>query len=241
MGMASALGWRFLDENGKTLPPIGENMGRVAAIVPPNPDMSGQVPQSAIRNPKLLTDVTNPLFGPNGAAFVYAPQKGADAAAVRLLDDGLRHFAAVVERSLGHDFSQVPGAGAAGGLGFGAMAFLGAEVLNGAETLMQLIGFEAFVKKADLVITGEGRLDGQTSQGKLIGAICRKAKQHDVPVVAICGEVSASEAALKALGLTSALQIKLAGEAVQASISRTEKALEYLSHNLLNTMLLRHH
>jgi glycerate 2-kinase len=231
MGMAAALGWRFLDKNGKELAPVGENLDRVMTIVPPQP-------KSEARNPtwKVLCDVTAPLYGPSGAAYVFAKQKGADDAVVEQLDAGLRHFAGVVERQLGKDFSQVPGAGAAGGLGFGAMAFLGASVQSGAETILQLTGFESFVKKADLIITGEGRLDRQTGQGKLLAAICRKAKQYNVPVVAICGAIEAIEAELSLLGLMKALQIRRPGEELEAAISRTIFALEDLAYNLLKTI-----
>jgi glycerate kinase len=243
MGMAAALGWQFLDGNGKALTPIGENLKNVVSVLPPNPEVSGQVPQSAIRNPhsaicipKLLCDVTNPLYGPNGAAYVFANQKGADQDAVVQLDDGLRHFAAVVAEQLGIDFSQLPGAGAAGGLGFGAMAFLGARVQGGADAILQLTGFEEAMSGADLLFTGEGCLDSQTGQGKLLAAICRKAKACSVPVVAICGAVDADDAAIAAMGLQAALQIRERGEPLESSIARTAKGLETLSYKVLKTM-----
>ncbi|MBK8563269.1 MAG: glycerate kinase [Saprospiraceae bacterium] len=250
MGMAAALGWQFLDGNGKALTPIGENLKKVVSVLPPNPEVSGQVPQSPIRNPQsaipipevsgqvpqLLCDVTNPLYGLNGAAYVFANQKGADEDAVVQLDDGLRHFAAVVAEQLGTDFSQLPGAGAAGGLGFGAMAFLGARVQGGADAILQLTGFEEAMSGADLLLTGEGCLDRQTGQGKLVAAICRRAKAYSVPVVAICGAVDADESAIEAMGLQAALQIRERGEPLESSIARTAKGLETLSYKVLKTM-----
>ncbi|MBK9017485.1 MAG: glycerate kinase [Saprospiraceae bacterium] len=186
----------------------------------------------------MLCDVTNPLYGQQGASQVFAPQKGADAAAVQLLDDGLKHFSIVVARTFGKDFSQKAGAGAAGGLGFGAMAFLGAVVRFGASTIMELVGFEEVVKDVDLVITGEGKLDGQTSRGKLVGAVCEKANAAGVPVVAICGDVEATQAEVLALGLKQAIGMRLPGEPLANSIARTTIALEDSAYNLLKTMQL---
>ena len=238
MGMAMALGWRFLDNNGKDLTPIGENLIKVQTIVPPYSANLGELQRNS--NPKItvLSDVTNPLYGANGAAFVFAQQKGADADAVRQLDEGLRHFSELVASSLGTDFSGEPGAGAAGGLGFGAMAFLGADIQPGAYTVMQLVGFEEVVKKADLIITGEGKLDGQTQQGKLVGAICHKAKVVGVPVLAICGIVDATEPEIKGLGLWRAYQLKLPNESLERSLSRTAAALETVAEEVLRAVTL---
>ncbi len=231
MGMAAALGWHFLDGKGEHLLPIGENLGKVESLVPPNP-------KPETRSVKLLCDVTNPLYGPQGAATIFAKQKGADEAAIVRLDKGLRHFSGVVERHVGADFSAMPGAGAAGGLGFGAMAFLGASVSSGAVAIMQLTGFEEAVQQSDLIITGEGRLDGQTAQGKLVSAICKVAKLSGVPVMAICGEVDADDAALAEIGLKAAYQIRRPDETLLASIARTPKALETLAYKVLKTIRL---
>lgn len=231
MGMAVALGWRFLDENGVALAPIGENLLKVAKVLPPNP-------KPAIANPILLADVTNPLYGPSGAAHVFAPQKGADAAAVKLLDAGLQHFAGVVERCLGKDFSQIPGAGAAGGLGFGAMAFLAASTHSGALTIMDLVGFEQVVSGCDLVITGEGKLDGQTQQGKLVAAVSQKAGAKGVPVMAICGAVEATSAEVAAMGLSGVFELRRHGETLSDSIARTAISLEETAYKVLKTIQL---
>lgn len=231
MGMAAALGWRFLDENGANLAPIGENLLRVTKVLPPNLKL-------AIANPTLLADVTNPLFGPNGAAYIFAPQKGADAAAVEALDTGLRHFAGIVERTVGNDFSQVPGAGAAGGLGFGAMAFLGASMQSGALTILELVGFEQVASDCDLVITGEGKLDGQTQQGKLVAAVSQKAGAVGVPVMAICGAVEATPAEVTAMGLSGVFELRRQGETLSDSIARTDIALEEMAYNVLKTIQL---
>ncbi|MCC6726561.1 MAG: glycerate kinase [Saprospiraceae bacterium] len=232
MGMAAALGWQFLDENGKELLPIGGNLQSVASVVAPNK-------QSEIENLKVvvLCDVNNPLFGPRGAAHVFAEQKGADAAAIERLDKGLWHFSDIFAKQTSGDYALLPGAGAAGGLGFGAMAFLNAQLRSGAERILQLTDFEDFVKQADLILTGEGRLDAQTGHGKLLAAICRTANRNGVPVVAICGSVEATEREVKALGLATAIGIREPGEPLEAAIARSAKALEELAYNVLKPML----
>lgn len=194
MGMAAALGWQFSDENGALLPASGAALGRVRHALPPAqfPDVSLQV----------ICDVTNPLYGPQGAARVYGPQKGADAASVEILDAGLRHFSAVVGPAVS---PETPGAGAAGGMGFGAMVFLNAQLRRGIDLVLDLSGFEEYLAQSDMIITGEGKLDGQTAAGKLIQGICRRAAGK--PVVAFCGKVDASTAALQAIGLQEAVCI----------------------------------
>jgi glycerate kinase len=232
MGMAAALGWRFLDEDGAELSPVGANLGAVETILPPSENEQGSIPQKAVPI-TVLSDVKSPLFGPKGAAHVFAKQKGASAKEVELLDRGLRHFAGKAAKLLGKDLSHVLGAGAAGGLGFGAMAFLGATIAAGAEGTMQLIGIEHIMQGTNLIITGEGCLDGQTSQGKLVGALCQKARQHGVPVAAICGKVAASASEVANIGLFQALQVQGPGEPLAASIARTATGLEQLAHDFL--------
>jgi len=234
MGMAAALGWQFLDENGALLAPIGENLAKVYSILPPKNPVG--IP-SGIQF-KVLSDVQNPLFGLEGAAFVFGRQKGADAAAIAQLDNGLRHFSEVVASRLGKDFSAIPGAGAAGGLGFGALAFLGAEMLPGALTIFQLVGFDAVVGLADLVITGEGKLDGQTLNGKLVAAVCQKANAAGVPVVAFAGEVTATAAELEAMGLVGAYPLRTLGETVAEAITNTGNSLKKTAYKVLKIMQL---
>lgn len=235
MGMAVALGWQFLDEKGVALAPIGENLSRVAKLVAP---IDGWPASQYPVQVQVLCDVDNPLFGPKGAAQVFAPQKGADSASVQILDEGLNHFSQVVCQTIGQDLAQHKGAGAAGGLGFGAMAFLGATMRPGASTILQLTGFEAVAQKMELVITGEGRLDGQTANGKLVGSLAAVASKLGVPVVAICGSVEASAAEVETMGLTSAVQLREMGEPLIESISRTAVRLQQAAYNVLKTMQL---
>lgn len=199
IGMATALGWRFLDQNDLEISPIGNHLSQIRTIHPPSNRPKVQV--------DVICDVTNPLFGPSGAARVYARQKGASDSEIALLDAGLQHFASVAQ-----DFNPAidphfPGAGAAGGMGYGSMFFLGAKLWSGINLVMDLVAFEKKLESADLVITGEGKIDHQTARGKLVQGICRLAAQHQKPVVALCGMLEASEADVQALGLSAAFSI----------------------------------
>jgi glycerate kinase len=181
-GMAQALGARLLDDAGQDLPSGGAALTRLARI-----DVSGLDPR--VREAELLaaTDVLNPLCGPQGASAVYGPQKGATPEMVRELDAALAHYAAVIERDLGVRVLEVAGAGAAGGLGAGLVAFLGAEIVPGAKLVAETVALEQQIAGADLVIAGEGRLDAQTGFGKAPWEVARLARQAGVPVIAVAG------------------------------------------------------
>ncbi len=171
MGIASALGFVFLDAAGNPLSPTGGSLQHVTTIhklTAPN------LQQVSIT---LLCDVDNPLYGPNGAAHVYAQQKGANPQQIAQLDEGLRHFSDVLLRHTGIDVSTLPGSGAAGGIGASLVALLGATLQNGFDTIATLTGLEANIQAADWVISGEGKLDAQSLQGKVVAgvaALCRK-------------------------------------------------------------------
>jgi glycerate kinase len=181
-GAAQALGARLLDDDGRDLPPGGAALARLARI-----DVSGLDPR--LRQAQILaaTDVFNPLCGPQGASAVYGPQKGATPETVHELDAALAHYAAVIERDLGVRVLDVAGAGAAGGLGAGLVAFLGAEIVPGAKLVADAVGLEQRMAGADLVIAGEGRLDAQTGFGKAPHEVARLARQAGIPVIAIAG------------------------------------------------------
>jgi len=188
-GMAHALGWKFLNRAGEAFYPTGGTLCEVASILPPD----------SYHLPLVLAacDVANPLYGPSGAAHVYAPQKGADAAMVRCLDAGLRHIVKVMHAD---DIAKMPGAGAAGGLGFGVLAFLRGELRSGIDLLLEQVRFHEILRAADLVITGEGRMDLQTLQGKAPMGVLRYAKAANVPVVGICGCLGEGAEALRQAG-----------------------------------------
>ena len=183
-GMALALGFRFLDSDGDDLPPGGSALLRLDRI-------DASAAHAGLASVRVLgaTDVTNPLCGPTGASAVYGPQKGADAAAIAELDAALAHYARVIKRDLDIDVLDRPGAGAAGGLGAALIAFLGAELRSGAEVVGQAAGIEERIRASDIVITGEGRLDSQTSFGKAPQYVARLARAAGKPTVCIAGSL----------------------------------------------------
>jgi glycerate 2-kinase len=201
IGMAHALGWQFLDEKGQELAPIGENLVKIHHIIVP------KITDYTKIKTVVACDVTNPLYGKNGAAHIYAPQKGANNEAVEQLDKGLENIAKIIKRDFGKDFAKVAGTGAAGGLGFGAMFFLEAELQEGVKLLMDFCKFEQHLQNVKLIITGEGKIDGQTLQGKLIKGITDQAKKSNIPIAAICGTLDVSPKELQEMGINYATSI----------------------------------
>lgn len=187
-GFLTALGAKFLTSDGETVT-TGERLGEIETV-----DLSGLDARLGDCEITALCDVTNPLFGKNGAAYVFAPQKGADSKQVEFLDKGLTHFAKITADTLGYDKSLAEGAGAAGGLGFALLSYLSAKFKSGAETVLDICKFKEKLKNADIVITGEGRLDSQSLHGKVPFTVAKMSL--GVPVTAIVGvsEISLSEA-----------------------------------------------
>lgn len=183
-GMLSALGFNFYDENGILLEGKGEDLAKICKFSDEN--VSKELKECEFL---IACDVDNPLYGTNGAAHVYAPQKGANGRMVKELDDGLKHFATLVKEKTNSKFHTQKGAGAAGGLGFAFVAFLGAKLRPGIEIITQTIALEDEIKKADLVITGEGRMDFQSSMGKTPTGVAKLAKKYHKPVIAFAGSV----------------------------------------------------
>jgi glycerate 2-kinase len=198
-GMATALGARFLDDAGAELPPGGAALLHLARVGTAGLDRRLRDVEVTV-----AADVDNPLVGPEGAAHVFAPQKGAGPDEVLLLDSALRRYAHVLAADLGVDLAATPGAGAAGGLGAGAIAFLGARLRSGIELILELVGFDRAVADADLVVTGEGKLDAQTLRGKTPVGVARAATAHGVPVVALAGAVDVADRELRAAGFEEA-------------------------------------
>jgi glycerate 2-kinase len=195
-GLLQALGARVLDTRGEPLALGGAALRDVATL-----DLAGLHPALRGRSVILATDVVNPLTGPDGAAEVYGPQKGATPKQVRELDSGLRRWAAVVARATGTDWAQAAGAGAAGGVGFAALAVLGAERRLGIGVILDLLDFEAALDGADLVITGEGSLDTQTLAGKAPAGVARAAARRGIPVVAVAGRSTLTDDELARAGI----------------------------------------
>lgn len=182
MGMAQALGARFLDARGEALGPEGGESGRLERI-----DLCGFDPRVAETEVQVASDVDNPLLGERGAARVYGPQKGATPEMVEVLEANLARFAEIVKRDLGKQVAELPGAGAAGGLGAGLVAFLGAKMRPGVEIVAEAAGLEEKMRGSALAITGEGRIDRQTAFGKTVVGVARVAARLGVPVIAVAG------------------------------------------------------
>ena len=201
MGMLKALGYRFLDADGNELSGVGASLSKVCGI-----DCSGV--SQAVRDSEFIVacDVDSPLYGPDGAAYVFAPQKGADPDMVKALDDGLRHYADAVasgEASIMKDAASMPGAGAAGGLGYAFVAFFGARLQRGVDMVLDAVGFDSIIEGADLVITGEGRIDAQTLTGKTPYGVLQRASRQNIPVIALAGSVALDDSS----GFTAIRQI----------------------------------
>lgn len=202
IGMAAALGYRFFDQNDKLLPAIGRSLSYIARID------SGEVhPAIQEVNFTIACDVTNPLYGSQGAAHVYGPQKGADEAMVAVLDLGLKHFSDIASQSFGTDISQIPGAGAAGGLGAGCIWFLNATLKNGVGIVMEQAGIEDIIANSDLVITGEGKVDEQTLSGKVVQGLADSCRKYQVPLAVVCGTLLISPEQTRSAGITYAVSV----------------------------------
>jgi glycerate kinase len=226
MGMAKALGWRFLDDIGKDCEPIGNELIKVFQILPPAKFVGSKVKFD------VLCDVDNPLFGSNGAAFIFAPQKGADISAVKYLDNGLKHFYGICSQINNSVKQNLPGAGAAGGLGYGTSFFLGASLKSGIDLILKYSNIEKFMPETDLVITGEGALDRQTLQGKLIKGVCQMAQKYDKPIIAICGALDLPSEELTVLGLKAAFSIAQGPGSLNDALLNTEKNLALTAFNI---------
>ncbi|MBR5391111.1 MAG: glycerate kinase [Clostridia bacterium] len=194
LGMANVLGFTFTDRTGKSVPPLALHLGSITAIRAPEHPFPLPV--------RAACDVKNPLLGANGAAAVFAPQKGASPAEISLLEDGAARFARTLNAFCGKDVVSLPGAGAAGGMGAAAIAFLQGEFLPGAALLLEAANFDGLLKDADAVFTGEGRMDGQTRLGKVPYAVGMRCKEAGVPCYALCGSLGAEAEALSACGIT---------------------------------------
>jgi glycerate kinase len=182
-GMMEALGMRFLDSKGRPLKGCGANLGRIQTI-----DDTDLLPALQRVSVTALCDVTNPFYGPSGAARVFAPQKGASPEMVERLDEGLRHLGGLIRKVYGVDLQQVPGSGAGGGLAGGAVAWLRAGLKPGFEVVAEWTRVESMIRWADLVITGEGKVDAQSLKGKVVGGVVNLTRVCGKPTVVVCGQ-----------------------------------------------------
>ena len=206
-GAAAALGAKFTRADGAAFVPSGGTLGEIAAL-----DVSPVA--QALQGMELtaMCDIDNPLYGEAGAAAVFAPQKGADAAMVARLDAGLRHLGQVAARCLGRDFSHLPGAGAAGGLGFGMAAFCGAQLRMGIDAVLDAVGFDSLLPGTDVVFTGEGKIDSQSARGKVVSGVAVRCRKAGVPVVAVVGQIGQGFEEMYQQGLTAVFSINRAAQ-----------------------------
>jgi glycerate kinase len=229
-GMAQALGYRLLDEDGQELPPGGAALDRLAHI-----DTGAALPALTGAEVLVACDVANPLTGPNGASHVYGPQKGATPAMTSELDAALGRFAKVVQRDLGVTVDDVPGAGAAGGLAAGLLAFAGGELQPGFELVASLCQLRERFRDAELVITGEGRLDRQTANGKTPVGVAELAHQAGAAVVAVAGALGPGYQALYPLGIDAAFALADRPMTEREAFDRAPELLEQLGESVART------
>lgn len=196
IGMLKALGVRFLDENGKDAREGGQALAKVARI-----DVSGMNPLLKECHIQVACDVNNPLCGENGSTYVYGPQKGVTEDMKKTLDEAMAHFARVTSETLENDYMNTPGAGAAGGLGYAFLAYTGAALTPGIELILDAVGLEEELSGADVVVTGEGRLDFQTAMGKAPVGVARLAKKYNAKVIAFAGSVTKEATACNKEGI----------------------------------------
>lgn len=207
VGAAAALGAKFTRADGAAFVPSGGTLGEIAAL-----DVSPVAQALQVMELTAMCDIDNPLYGEAGAAAVFAPQKGADAAMVARLDAGLRHLGQVAARCLGRDFSHLPGAGAAGGLGFGMAAFCGAQLRMGIDAVLDAVGFDSLLPGTDVVFTGEGKIDSQSARGKVVSGVAARCRKAGVPVVAVVGQIGQGFEEMYQQGLTAVFSINRAAQ-----------------------------
>lgn len=224
-GMVQALGAHLLDAQGRELPRGGAALAQLARIVHDTLD-----PRLRDVEVQVACDVNNPLCGPNGASAIYGPQKGATPAMVQELDAALYHYATILKRALDKDVLDLPGAGAAGGLGAGLVAFLNAQLLPGSQMVLDALHFNNYIAATDMLITAEGNLDLQTLHGKSVGAVTALAHTHNVPIIVIAGGVIDDEKSLYDMGISAIIPLPTRPmsleEAMGAAYALVKKAAE---------------
>jgi len=227
-GAASALGIHFLNSEGRSFVPVGDTLDQIESI-----DMSGLCP--ALKDVELITmcDIDNPLCGPQGASAVFGPQKGANEATVKILDRNLAHLAEVIHKDLGKSVMDLPGAGAAGGMGAGMVAFLGSKLQMGIETVLDTVQFDEIANDADLIVSGEGRLDFQSLRGKVISGVARRAKKMGIPLIAVVGDIGDNIELIYDIGVTAVFSINQVAVDFSVSKNRSRSDLAKTMDNLM--------
>lgn len=234
MGMASALGYKFLDKKGKEVSHGGGNLRNIYNI-----DNSRVIPELKNASLTVACDVTNPLCGPQGASAVFGPQKGATPEMVDELDSGLQHFAGIIKDTLGKDILDIPGSGAAGGLGGGLLAFTPSTLKPGFEIVKEITKLEQRIREADLVFTGEGKIDFQTQFGKTPYGVARIAKEYQKPVVVLAGTIGEGADVLMNLGVSAMFSIANRPMTLEESIKQAPALLKNTTAQVMRMVYLR--
>lgn len=227
-GAAAALGVRFTDDRGREYIPTGASLSALSGI-----DISAASALLSGVEISVMCDVTNPLCGERGAANVFGPQKGADKQMIAMLDAGLWHMADIIARDLGRDVRDISGAGAAGGMGAGCLAFFGAELRSGIDAVLDITGFEKALDGADLVFTGEGRIDSQSVHGKVISGLAKRCREKAVPLIAIVGKIDDSAACAYDSGVTAVFSTNRAGLPYEQLLDRCRADYEATLRDIL--------
>ncbi len=230
-GMVSALGAQFLDKKGVQLAHGGGNLHQLHKI-----DLSGFDKRIKTCEIIVACDVSNPLTGINGASFVYGEQKGGTKEALKILDRNLAHYGKVIKTTLDVDILETPGAGAAGGTGAALLAFMNGTLINGITLLLETLAVEKYISGADLVITGEGKIDAQTLNGKTIFGVASMAKRHGVPVLVITGKIGENIERIYDLGVSSVFSIVNKPMSLEDAIKNAPKLIENCVRNIMNTI-----
>ncbi|MFQ6583299.1 glycerate kinase [Priestia megaterium] len=232
-GMAKALGAKLLNTNGAEIKEGGGSLNQLAAI-----DLTNFDSRLAEVKVEVACDVDNPLTGATGASAVFGPQKGATPDMVKQLDRNLAHYAAVIEKEMDIHIQNVPGAGAAGGLGGGLLAFLSAELKPGVDIVIEATQLESYIKNADLVITGEGRIDAQTIYGKTPIGVAKTAKKHSVPVIAIAGSIGAGSEAVYEHGISALFSVVPGAVTLPEALEKAGENIERTAKNVASVIRL---
>ena len=227
-GAAAAVGVLFSDADGKSFVPVGGTLAKIARV-----DLSQMAPELKDLKITTMCDIDNPLYGETGAAYVFGPQKGATAQTLPLLDAGLCSFASVVKKELGADCAEMPGAGAAGGMGYGMRTLFGSELKMGIETVLDTVGFDELAKEADIVFTGEGKIDGQSLRGKVVIGVARRAKKQGAPVIAVVGDIANGIETVYDEGVSAILSINRVAVSYQQARPRAKDDLRLTMEDIM--------
>ena len=233
-GAAAAAGIKFLDSQGDSFVPVGGTLSNIVKI-----DSSALYPSLRDADIFAMCDIDNPLFGETGAAYVFGPQKGADDDMIKLLDNGLRHVSGVIKEQFHRDISLLSGAGAAGGMGGGAVAFFGAHIQMGIEVLLDMVDFERLAENSSYIFTGEGRLDTQSLRGKVVAGVARRAKKLNIPVIAVVGDVGNSIDEIYDMGVTAVFSINRVAVDFKKAKVRSKGDLGETMDNLMRLITMK--